>query len=162
MQELRRPLTEEREPAGERQVPGAQLRGREPHHLLVQRAVVEVRDGGQLGPQFHQTPETRRSPRCTMGRAGSGTTPGPVRLRVRTLAAPPASVDGGGGHAVIDSGRGCSTRTMMPVRAAKVASGLSGAHGGALRTGPAGRPGHRRRRRCPGEAGVRGRRPRLG
>jgi hypothetical protein len=40
VKELRRPLPEEREPARERQVPGAQLRRREAHHLLVQRAVV--------------------------------------------------------------------------------------------------------------------------
>ena len=78
MEELRRAQAEEREPALERQMPGAKLSRREPDHLLVDGAVVEVGDPERLRPQAQQVPGDRRDdqqPRASRGGpvAASGT-----------------------------------------------------------------------------------------
>ena len=82
VQELRRPLTEEREPARERHVPGAQLRRRETHHLLVQRAVVQVRNPDRQSPQTDEVPTDRgrdQQPRPPRSGPAPGNSRGPDR-----------------------------------------------------------------------------------
>ena len=76
MQELGRAQAEEREPAIEWQVPAPELVRREPHHLLVDGAVVEVGDTERLRPQTEQVPRDGRpdkQPRAARR--------GPVRCR---------------------------------------------------------------------------------
>ena len=73
VQELGRAEPEAREPAREGQVALADAGRREPHHLLVQGAVVEIRHRPQLGAELPQTPDDGD------GHDDPGPEPGPGR-----------------------------------------------------------------------------------
>ena len=61
MQELRRAQSEVGEPARQGEVALLDAAGREAHHLLVQRAVVEVGHRRELGAQLPQPPGDGRA-----------------------------------------------------------------------------------------------------
>ena len=109
VQELGRAQSEVGEPAREGEVTLLDAAGRETHHLLVQRAVVEVGHRRQLGSQFDQSPDAGD------GHDAPGTEPGEdPSLRRSGLG---FGLDRcrsfgrgcGRAHAGIDSGRGRCT-----------------------------------------------------
>ena len=127
MKELRRPLTEEREPARERQVPGAQLRRREAHHLLVQRAVVEVGNPDRERPQADEVPADRRGndrPRPPR----SGPAPAVTRAGGRTANRAIADARAGQASAAVTGSAGARV-ARLPVPRARVGVRRDGAAG---------------------------------